>query len=329
MSSAVCLFFSSFFFFFFATHRTFLWCKCQTVHSTKMKIWHSDCHLCIYTCRFGLLHLSDSWFSLHPREGVQYFPEWTLLACLWPGTSGGRVGGGCYSLHFRCKCTVTLCQPSSSENKERSYGSSHHKAALQGRLTRRQEPSPHCVPFCLKSSSTSSSDVRLSFSVLLALSLQGGKKNPLRPKDTKWLLHLKRCKTADYVSDIFTMQKSLFEYRLDESQLKSPPPHVTCIAYCQKHMKRSERMFYVGALWSCLECVLKKKSLSLSKIRFNIYQPSPRDKKLVIFVSAKHKCEITGYFLRCAQDISSHVCGYKNAIFWWKIWTFRLCLWRQ
>lgn len=37
---------------------------------------------------------------------------------------------------FRCKWTITLCQASSSENKERSYGSSQHKAALQGHQTK-------------------------------------------------------------------------------------------------------------------------------------------------------------------------------------------------
>lgn len=62
---------------------------------------------------------------------------------------------------------VALCKPSSSENKDRSYGSSCHKATVQGHWTRRQPPAPCSRGSLLKIISTSSSTVCLSISVLL------------------------------------------------------------------------------------------------------------------------------------------------------------------
>lgn len=58
-----------------------------------MKIWHSNCHLCIFTCRFVLLLTKVDWQLVSSRlcEGVQYFQEALVVAYLWPGTWGGGL----------------------------------------------------------------------------------------------------------------------------------------------------------------------------------------------------------------------------------------------
>lgn len=148
--------------------KIFLWCKCQMKHSNKMKIWHSNCHLCICTCRFVLflLLLIDTWFL---TICVTLCSIWTRTS--WPVFSrehlrmSGDIGSksiihsalGC----FRLKCMVTFSQPSSSENKERSSGSSHHKAALQGHWTRRQQRASCCESLCWKIIFASSASVCL------------------------------------------------------------------------------------------------------------------------------------------------------------------------
>lgn len=88
--------------------------------------------------------------SLPLCAGVQYFQE--DLSGLFAASNirRWRKGGGWEKRYksvipsasdgFRCKCTVALRSPSSSENKEGSCGSWHHRAALQGHRARRQQP---------------------------------------------------------------------------------------------------------------------------------------------------------------------------------------------
>lgn len=90
----------------------------STVHSNKMKIWHSDCHLCICSCRLVLFIFDCSWLT----DG--FFPI-CVKACgisrrtSWPVCGqehwGMRAEASYQSVipcafdGFRCKCTVTLC----------------------------------------------------------------------------------------------------------------------------------------------------------------------------------------------------------------------------
>lgn len=133
-----------------------------------------------FTLPFAYLHMqvctmtTVDWqaLSFHLHEDVQYVRQ-DLLACLWPGTLADerlKASKGIKELSppaLLVEAHVALCKPSSSENKDRSYGSSCHKATVQGHWTRRQPPAPClCVPQ-LKIISTSSSSVCLSIFALL------------------------------------------------------------------------------------------------------------------------------------------------------------------
>lgn len=97
-----------------------------------------SCCLCVCV-KVHSISLRTSWpVCGHERWGIR--AEASYGYWLWLSVIPSAFDG------FRCKCMVTLCQPSSPQNKNRSYGSSHHKAALQGHWPRRQQPASCCVP---------------------------------------------------------------------------------------------------------------------------------------------------------------------------------------
>lgn len=142
---------------------------------------------------------------------------------------------------FRFKCTVTLCQLSSSENKERSFGSSRHKVILQGHWT--------------------------GASFLLHASFL--KKSSIFPFEPLHHPHARNSWASEMNSwlsdDIFTLQNCYLtgwwvnSFRSLE-QLNSCLPHVSCIASFQNRFcpcLRLDFLFRQGALrlWKQNACI--------------------------------------------------------------------------
>lgn len=100
-----------------------------------------SCHLCISVkvCSISKGRLGPFFFGGRGNKSGGIIRYTSVITSAFDG--------------FRCKCTVTLCQSSTAGNKQRSCGSSQHKATHQGHQTRRQEPASCCVPLRCKSSS--------------------------------------------------------------------------------------------------------------------------------------------------------------------------------